>query len=64
MVELVLINFPLRRQLIASFTETVSVGSSVPGQLSDVIQEIRTLENFSTVKVIAWEITYRVGSNL
>jgi hypothetical protein len=63
-VELVLITFPLRRLLIASFTEKVSVYSSVPGQLSDVIQEIRTLENFSTVKVLAWEITYRVGSNL
>jgi len=64
MVELALITFPLRRLLIASFTETVSVCSSVPGQISDVIQEIRTLEYFSTVKVLAWEITYRVGNNL
>ena len=64
MVQLLLVTFPLRRLLIASFTETVPVCSSVPGKLSDVIQEIRTLEYLSTVKVLAWEITYRVGNNL
>jgi hypothetical protein len=49
MVELVLITFPFKRLLIASFIEKVSVCSSVPRQLSDVIQEIRTLEYFCMV---------------